>query len=158
MKALPLPRIAPDDNTNEGDNLELWMRIGQPIEGILGHHQQTFDAWADGGVRGLVIGRMVFMADVPSGLAAEAIPAFTPNQSIYRTLGVEPPSSPPQFPEKRKQLDQLLDDAKARGWTVLIFEPAAFRRRGKVAVQCSISRRNGHTLRGPRTRWRRFLR
>jgi hypothetical protein len=111
--------------------MELWMRLGQPLEALLGNHERAFDAWEDGGVRGVVIGRMVFMPDVGSGTQAEAIPAFAPNPAIYRALGVAAPAPPDQlFPEKRRQLDQLLGAARARGWPVLIFEPAAFRGAG----------------------------
>lgn len=108
--------------------MELWMRLGQPLEALLGNHERAYDAWAAGGVRGLVIGRMVFMPDAGPGTEAEAIPAFEPNRAIYRGLEVEAPPSPRQvFPEKRRQLDRLLDAAKARGWPILIFEPASFR-------------------------------
>jgi hypothetical protein len=107
--------------------MQLWMRVGQPLEALLGNHGRILDAWAEGGVRSLVIGRMVFMPDAGLRAEADAIPAFEPNRAIYRSLEVEPPSSPrTAFPERRRQLDQLLDAAKARGWSVLIFEPAAF--------------------------------
>jgi hypothetical protein len=111
----------------EGNTMELWMRVGQPIEALLGIHERVFAAWAEGGVRGLVIGRMVFLPDAGPRTEADAIPAFEPNRAIYRSLDVEPPASPrAKFPDRRRQLDQLLDAARARNWPVLIFEPAAF--------------------------------
>jgi hypothetical protein len=71
---------------------------------------------------------MVFMPTLGAGIHAEGIPAFEPDSHIYRSLDVEPPARPREsFPEKRAQLDRLLDGAKRRGWVVLIFEPAAFR-------------------------------
>ena len=47
---------------------------------------------------------------------------------MYRALDVDTAAPPRQlFPERRAALDRLLDAVKARGWPVLIFEPAAFR-------------------------------
>jgi hypothetical protein len=104
------------------------MRIGQPLEAAIGAHERVLDAWEAGGVRGLVVGRMAFMPSPAAGDRAEAVPAFEPNRSVYRRLDVEPPPSPDRsFPDERRQLDAMLDAAKRRGWSVLIFEPAAFR-------------------------------
>src|SRR3989442_10490334 len=108
--------------------MELWMRLGQPLEDVIADHERVLDAWEAGGVRGLVIGRMVFMPSLGAGIHAEGIPAFEPDRRVYRSVDVEPPARPREsFPEKRAQLDRLLDGAKRRGWVVLIFEPAAFR-------------------------------
>src|SRR5262245_55702466 len=112
------------------------MRLGQPLEAVIGAHERVLDAWEAGGVRGLVVGRMVFMPDTAGGPSlasgreplAEAMPAVEPNERVYRDLEVKPPPAPRQsFPEKRRQLDALLDGAKRRGWNVMLFEPAAFR-------------------------------
>jgi hypothetical protein len=103
------------------------MRLGQPLEAVIGTHERVLDAWEAGGVRGLVVGRMVFMPST-AGDRSEAIPAFEPNGSVYRRLDVPPPPPPRQsFPDKRRQLDAMLDAAKRRGWNVMLFEPAAFR-------------------------------
>jgi hypothetical protein len=108
--------------------VDIWMRLGQPLEAVIDDHERVLDAWAAGGVRALVIGRMAFMPDAGPGSYAEAIPAFAPDPAVYRALDAEPPSPPRQlFPERRAALDRLLDAVKARGWPVLIFEPAAFR-------------------------------
>src|SRR3989442_11803628 len=108
--------------------MELWMRLGQPLEDVIADHERVLDAWEAGGVRGLVIGRMVFMPSLGAGIHAEGIPAFEPDRRVYRSLDVEPPARPREsFPEKRAELGRLLDGAKRRGWVVLIFEPAAFR-------------------------------
>ena len=37
-----------------------WMYMIYPLEQWLSDYPRTFDAWADGGVRGLVIGPLVF--------------------------------------------------------------------------------------------------
>src|SRR4051794_24009267 len=104
------------------------MRLGQPLEALIDAPQRTLDAWEAGGGRALVIGRMAFMPDAGPGMYAEAIPAFAPDPGVYRALDVAPPPAPRQlFPERRRALDRLLDAVKARGWPVLIFEPAAFR-------------------------------
>src|SRR5262245_16989999 len=108
--------------------MELWMRLGQPLEDVIGDHRRVLDAWQAGGVRGLVVGRTAFMPRGAVGIQAEAVPAFAPNPRVYRALEVEPPPPPrEELPERRAQLDAMLDDAKARGWVVLVFEPAAFR-------------------------------
>jgi hypothetical protein len=108
--------------------MELWMRLGQPLEDVIGDHERVLDAWEAGGVRGLVFGRAAFMPSPAVGIHAEAVPAFAPNESVYRALGVEPPPPPREsLPQRRAQLDRMLDGAKRRGWVVLIFEPAAFR-------------------------------
>jgi len=45
--------------------LELWMRVGQPLEPVLDDTDRILDAWQSGGVRGLVIGRLSFLPDYP---------------------------------------------------------------------------------------------
>src|SRR6185436_11171191 len=84
-------------------------------------------AWEAGGVRGLVLGRAVFMPSPAVGIHAEAVAAFAPNPRVYRALDVEPAPPRESFPEKRAQLDSMLESARRRGWVVLIFEPAALR-------------------------------
>ena len=104
------------------------MRLGQPFEAVLDDQERVLAAWAAGGVRALVIGRMAFMPDAGPGIYAEAVPAFTPNPAIYHAHGVAPPPPPRErFPGRQTALNRLLDAVKARGWPVLIFEPAAFR-------------------------------
>ncbi|MBI3971909.1 MAG: hypothetical protein HY332_11520 [Chloroflexi bacterium] len=45
--------------------LEVWMRLGQPLEPVLADYERILDAWQSGGVRGLVAGRLTFMPDCP---------------------------------------------------------------------------------------------
>jgi hypothetical protein len=126
--------------------LEVWMRAGQPLEPLLADHERILDAWQSGGVRGLVVGRLAFLPDYPDdppttadGAPGEAPPAaswgggragtvwaFSPNHTVYRRWGVEPPPDPePSFPLRRERLTQLLEGAKRRGWSVYIFEPGS---------------------------------
>ena len=108
--------------------LEPWIRIGQPLEDVMNDFQSVFDAWESGGVRGLVVGRMFFQSD-QSGQAdfyrrLHTIPAFPAKPEAYRNRGIEPGSDPTDTdPRKEKQLHDMFDEAKRRGWTVLIFSP-----------------------------------
>lgn len=127
------------------------MRVGQPLEGVLADQERILDAWQSGGVRGLVIGRLTFMPDIPddatllaggdSAEAASALPdrlpswgghragavwAFAPNHTVYRRWDVPPPPDPEMaFPNRREQLTSLIESAKRRNWQVYLFEPAA---------------------------------
>jgi len=99
--------------------LEAWMRIG-PMEAVMGDYQRIFDAWESGGVRGLVFGRLNFCDE--NGDAA--IPAFPARLEAYRERGLEiEETQTGRDLDKEKQLHAMLDDAKMRGWTVLVFCP-----------------------------------
>ncbi|HEV2122229.1 MAG TPA: hypothetical protein VGW38_05580 [Chloroflexota bacterium] len=99
------------------------MRLGQPLEAVLSDQERILDAWQSGGVRGLVLGRLVFQSDGPT---ARPVWAFAPNHTIYRRWDVPPPPEPAErFPERREQLDRLIERAKGRGWSIYLFEPAA---------------------------------
>ena len=37
-----------------------WIRIGQPLEAVMSDYERIFDAWEQGGIRGLVFGRLLF--------------------------------------------------------------------------------------------------
>src|SRR5262245_6377718 len=126
--------------------LEVWMRVGQPLEPLLADQERILDAWQSGGVRGLVVGRLAFLRDYPEdagggeegepGSAPEApswggnragtVWAFAPNPTVYRRWGVEPPPDPEEsFRRRRERLVQLLENVKRRGWPIYLFEPAA---------------------------------
>ena len=97
--------------------MELFMRVGQPLEMVLEDGDRLLDAWEAGGVRGLVVGRLYF--DGPDG---RAVPCFAPNPEVYRALEMEPPPPPAvEFPEMRARLDRFLGGAHARGWPILLF-------------------------------------
>jgi len=112
--------------------VKLWMDVMRDLELVLDDYDRLFDAWAEGGVDGLVIGPMVFDA-APLHFGAHyaererrPMATFDPDPALYRRLGVEPPPAPEQQqPEKRAQLERALVAAKDRGWSVWIFTPAA---------------------------------
>jgi len=108
------------------------MDVMRDLEHVLADYERLFDAWAEGGVDGLVIGPMVFdAAPLYAGARYQAgarspAPCFDPNPEVYRRLGVTPPAAPVEpAPEKRRALEQMLAAAKARGWSVWVFTPAA---------------------------------
>src|SRR5262245_30374828 len=45
--------------------LQPWMFVIYPLEQWLADYQRTFDAWHEGGVRGIVIGLLVFYKEEP---------------------------------------------------------------------------------------------
>ena len=100
--------------------MEAWMRIGQPLEPVLEDYERIFDAWEAGGVRGLVVGRLVF-ADAEGNFT---VPAFPGKPEAYRERGMEPEErrGDPD-PVRQKRFYQMLDDAKGRNWPLLIFCP-----------------------------------
>ncbi|MGH2351753.1 MAG: hypothetical protein ACRDJN_09090, partial [Chloroflexota bacterium] len=57
--------------------LEVWMRVGQPLEPVLADHERILDAWQSGGVRGLVVGRLAFLPEYPDEPEDESEPAAT---------------------------------------------------------------------------------
>lgn len=108
---MPQPQLSP------------WMRFGQPLEAVLGKHGEVFDGWQAGGVRAVVVGRLLFAGADGKPMATAA---FDPNPRVYRDLGVEPPAAPAEkLPEKRRQLAEALTDAKGRGLEVYVFCPDA---------------------------------
>lgn len=95
--------------------LSLWMDVMRHLEPVLHDHERWFDAWAAGGVDGLVIGPLEFEGHVAT---------FDPDPSVYRRFGLDPPEPPVQaLPEKRQLLERTLRAAKDRGWQVWIFQP-----------------------------------
>lgn len=105
-----------------------WMYMIYPLEQWLDDYERTLDAWAEGGVRGLVIGPLVFYKEVPRfdftySRPGERLPTFAPEPAIYRKYGVEPPAEAPRDPKKEQQLHALVKNAAARGWEILFFGP-----------------------------------
>ena len=99
-----------------------WIRIGQPLEAVMDDYERIFDAWEAGGIRGLVFGRLLF-ADEQGGFTIPAVPY---NPEPYRCRGLEPNApSAKTDPAKEKLLHTMLEDAKRRGWTTLVFSPGA---------------------------------
>ena len=102
--------------------LQPWMRIGQPLETVMDDYERIFDAWESGGIRGLVVGRMLFADD--QGKCT--IPAFPSRPEAYTARGLEPNNRESKSdPVKEKRLHAMLDNAKGRGWHILIFAPGS---------------------------------
>ncbi|MEW6752698.1 MAG: hypothetical protein AB1505_17205 [Candidatus Latescibacterota bacterium] len=97
--------------------MKCWIFVFNPLERYLESYRSTFDAWEDGGVRGIVVGRMFFEQDDGS-----RVPAFPQDPRAYASLGLEPPAEQPRDPRKEQALSALLDDAAARGWHIMVFD------------------------------------
>src|SRR4051794_29157416 len=111
-----------------------WMYMIFPIEQWLTDYQRTMDAWAEGGVRGIVIGPIHFYKEVPRfeftySRPGTRLPAFPPEPAMYRKYGVDPPLDAPRDPLKEKQLQGLVENAARRGWEVIFFGPGHYGRR-----------------------------
>lgn len=97
--------------------MRFWMDVMRHLEPVIADYPRLFDAWEAGGVDGLVLGPLFFEGGVP---------AFSPNPGLYRVYGVEPPPAPAEErPEKRRQLEAALTDARERGWSVWLFQASA---------------------------------
>ena len=98
--------------------MEAWVFTcsDSPLEHWLDGFETRFDAWEEGGVTGIVVGRMVFRQDDGS-----TIPAYAPDPEVYKALGAEVPAPSPRDLQKEKKLQAMLDNAAARGWRILIF-------------------------------------
>lgn len=114
--------------------LTLWMDVMRELELVMDDYERLFDAWEEGGVKGLVIGPLQFEAArlLPiSGTryiegSTPPCATFDPDPAVYQRFGVEPPPPPANpDPDKRRSLLQALQAAKARGWTVMIFQAGA---------------------------------
>ena len=92
--------------------MNCWIFAHNPLEYWMNGYKERFDAWHDGGVRGLVIGRMSFDGGVR---------CWTPDAKIYERFGESPPADASSDPDKERQLHAMLDDAAGRGWPVFIF-------------------------------------
>lgn len=95
--------------------LGVWMDVMRGVEPIIDDYERLFDAWAAGGVDGLVIGPPTF---------ADGSATFDPDPDVYRRLGVDAPPAPVnRQPERRAGLERALQAAKDRGWQVWLFQP-----------------------------------
>jgi hypothetical protein len=96
--------------------MKCWVFAFNPLERFMAHYEQIFDAWEEGGVRGIVVGRMFFMQDDDS-----TVPAFPQDPAVYRKLGLDAPEPEPRDEAKEKALSEMLDDAKKREWHIMVF-------------------------------------
>ena len=109
--------------------MQVWMDIMRDLEGFMDGGEACLDAWAEGGVDGLVIGPLVFNSgkllpgthSVPSE-AGPPVPTFDPNPAVYERLGVTAPAPPEPMPEQRRRLEKTLEAAVERGMAVWIFQ------------------------------------
>ena len=87
-----------------------------PLEHWMEGYKGRFDAWEEGGVTGLVVGRMQFcQAD------GTTVRGYAPDPKIYADHGETPPEEGPRDLEKERRLQAMLDDAAGRGWPITIF-------------------------------------
>ena len=93
-----------------------WIFTHSPLEHWMGDYKRIFDAWEDGGVRGIVFGYLRFMQS-----DGTATPTFPPDAKVYADFGVSPPEEAPRDVEKEKLLTAMLDDAASRGWHIMTF-------------------------------------
>lgn len=106
--------------------MKLWMDVMRDLESVIAGPERIFDAWAEGGVEGMVIGPLVFNTEklLPGRRYVRGeeppTPAYEPNPEVYRRLEVEPPPSPHPLPEKRAQLARTFQAARERGFTVMV--------------------------------------
>ena len=100
--------------------MECWIFVYFPIEHWwerwISNYKTIFDAWEDGGVRGIVAGRMQFVEE--DGTISRA---FVPDPKVYDSFGVTPPPEAPHNPKKEKIFREMLDNAAARGWKIMNF-------------------------------------
>ncbi|MFA6110252.1 MAG: hypothetical protein WDA75_15920 [Candidatus Latescibacterota bacterium] len=94
-----------------------WIFLHDPFEPWLTGYRRLFDAWHDGGVRGIAVGYLRFTGDGGTFLRT-----FAPDHRVFADYGVAPPPDGPRDLAREKQLNALLDDAAARGWHILVFD------------------------------------
>ncbi|MEE2659562.1 MAG: hypothetical protein VX733_13735 [Candidatus Latescibacterota bacterium] len=98
--------------------MEAWVFCcnDSPLEHWTEGYKERFDAWEAGGIRGLVVGRMLFRQ--PDG---SQIRAYAPDLQVYSAHGEDPPEIQSRDETKERQLQAMLDDAASRGWELMIF-------------------------------------
>jgi hypothetical protein len=104
-------------NTPEKTDMKFWIFVFNPLERYMENYKQIFDAWEDAGVRGIVVGRMFFLEEDGS-----TVPAIPQDPKVYAALGLDPPEAAPRDEDKEKGLCAMLDDAKSRGWHIMVFD------------------------------------
>jgi hypothetical protein len=97
--------------------MKCWIFIFNPLERYMDNYKHIFDAWEDGGVRGIVVGPMFFTQD-----DGTSVPAFPQDPNVYAAHGLEPPPEEPRDLEKEEILSAMLDDAAGRGWHIMVFK------------------------------------
>ena len=106
--------------------MKMWMNVMRDLETVMADYERIFDAWAEGGVDGLVVGPLMFDAMKlqpgvrPMSGQKLATFAFDPDPRVYARLGVSPPEAPESAPDKRRLLERTLNAAKDRGFAVYL--------------------------------------
>ena len=87
--------------------MEAWVFTcsDSPLEHWLEGFEARFDAWEDGGVRGIVVGRMAFKQEDGS-----TIPAWSSDPKLYKIFGVAPPEAHDRDLDKEMKLHDMLDN------------------------------------------------
>ncbi|MBM3280525.1 MAG: hypothetical protein FJY95_20970 [Candidatus Handelsmanbacteria bacterium] len=105
--------------------MKLWMDVMRDLESVMANHEVVFDAWAEGGVVGVVLGPLVFgtnkLSQGARTLRVTESPTVTydPNPEVYRRLGVEAPPAPERkLPEQRALFEKTLQSAADHGFAV----------------------------------------
>jgi hypothetical protein len=111
-----------------GGKMVPWMFVHGPLESYMAGYQRTFDAWEEGGIRGIVLGYMRFFSQItPFEMSYQwqytgaQSPTFAFDPKIYAAFGVAPPREEPRDPAKEKMLHAMLDNAASRGWEIYFF-------------------------------------
>ena len=110
--------------------MKLWMAVMRELEYVMSDHRRFFDAWAEGGVDGIVVGPLIFNGDtllpgvITQGPGEPPMETFEPNGEVYRRMDVDPPASAERAsPESRKLLEEMLLEAKRRGFAIYVMYP-----------------------------------
>ena len=122
--------------------MKCWIFAFNPLERYMANYQHIFDAWEDGGVTGIVVGRLFFMQE-----DGTTVPTFPQDPKAYAALGLEPPQETPRDLEKENALAAMLDNAAARGWHIMVFDSGS-----TAHVQSMVNRYpqvNGVIIDGP---------
>lgn len=101
----------------ENPQMQCWIFVFNPLERYMSNYKKIFDAWEEGGVRGIVVGRMFFMNDDDT-----RVPAVPQDPKVYSDLGLDAPEEAPRDKEKENALSEMLDDARSRGWHIMVFD------------------------------------
>ena len=86
----------------ENPQMQCWIFVFNPLERYMSNYKKIFDAWEEGGVRGIVVGRMFFMNDDDT-----RIPAVPQDPKVYSDLGLDVPEEAPRDKEKENALNKL---------------------------------------------------
>ena len=101
--------------------MECWIFVHIPLqnwdERWISNYQRIFDAWEDGGVRGIVVGRLRLKQEDGS-----EIRPYAADPKVYRAFGVDPPEAECRNPEQERVFRDILDNAAARGWHIMTFD------------------------------------